>query len=147
MTPETRYSEDTLRIRRTWADVALDSDAVGRLFYQRLFEIAPETQHLFASDMAEQSGKLMQTLNWIVDHLDKTSDLHRAASALAVRHVHFGVAAAQYATVGQVLISSLDESLGDAFTAEDAAAWGRVYGALSGLMIEVAYPDEQSAST
>lgn len=141
MTEPDETAGDVLRIRRTWAKAAGAGDFVGGLFYRRLFEIAPEAQRLFRSDMGEQSRKLMQTLNWIVDHLDHPSDLNDAATALALRHVRYGVAAGNYGAVGQALIDTLDAALGADFTPEDAAAWGRVYGGLSGMMIDAAYSD------
>ena len=140
MAKTTDAADDVARIRRSWARAASAGDIVGTLFYNRLFEIAPETRTLFAADLDRQAGKLMQTLNWIVDHVDAPDALLPRAAALAERHVRYGVTPAQYPLVGQALVDTLAGALGAGFDAADAAAWGRVYGALSGAMIAHAYP-------
>ena len=132
--------EDVARIRKTWAKAAAAGDIVGRIFYARLFEIAPEARRMFKDDINPQATKLLQTLNWIVDHLDRPETLQPAAEALAMRHVRYGVEAAHYPAVGAALIATLGQGLEGDFDEEDAAAWGRVYGTLSGMMISAAYP-------
>jgi nitric oxide dioxygenase len=133
-------SDDIARIRRNWAKAAAAGDIVGVLFYHRLFEIAPETRSLFATDLDAQVGKLMQTLNWIVDNVAVPEALMPKASALAVRHVRYGVTPGQYPLVGQALVETLAGALGADFSEADAAAWHRVYGSLSEAMIAAAYP-------
>lgn len=140
MTQDASVADDLRRIRRSWAMAAASEDVVGRIFYRTLFEIAPHARSLFSGDMDEQSRKLMQTMNWIVDHLDAPELLQPRAESLAVRHLRYGVEADQYALVGQALIDTLQKGLGDDFDAEDAAAWGRVYGTLSKMMTDAAYP-------
>ena len=136
---------DLERIRRTWAKAAAGGDMVGGLFYRRLFEIAPAVRPLFSDDMSEQSAKLMQTLNWIVDHLEETDTLVPAAQSLAQRHLRYGVEAEHYGAVGEALIDTLRSGLGTDFGEEDAAAWGRTYGLLSGIMIDAAYSSPSPA--
>jgi nitric oxide dioxygenase len=58
--------------------------------------------------------------------------------ALGRRHVGYGVKEADYATVGAALLWTLDAGLGEAFTADVGAAWGRVYTLLSTVMMEAA---------
>ncbi len=48
-------------VQSSFAKVAPIADAAAGLFYNRLFEIAPQTKLLFHSDMAEQGRKLMTT--------------------------------------------------------------------------------------
>lgn len=137
--------DDIPRIRRTWAKAAAGGEVVGTIFYNRLFEIAPDVRPLFGDDLGEQAKKLMQTLNWIIDHVDAPGTLQPRAEALALRHVHYGVTPDQYPAVGQALIDTLSRGLGSDFSDEDAAAWGRVYGTLSGMMIAAAYPEPENA--
>lgn len=132
---------DIVRIRQNWAKAVAARDIVGQLFYQNLFEIAPETRPMFPESLDDQGRKLVQTLSWIVDHLDEADDLTAGAQALAVRHVGYGVTPDQYAAVGQSLIATLQAGLGDAFSKDDEAAWLRVYSGLTQLMIDAAYPD------
>ena len=140
MTPE-----DVDIVQSSFATVAPISDAAGRMFYGRLSNIAPDVRPLFRGDLDEQSRKLMQMLATVVGGLSDLEKIIPAAQKLAVRHVDYGVTAAQYEPVGEALIWTLSEGLGDQFDADAEAAWRRAYAALSGVMIEVAY--EPSATS
>ncbi len=131
---------DEVRIRRSWAKAAAAGDLVGQIFYSNLFEIAPESKSMFPDVIDDQARKLLQTLNWIVDHLDDAETLVPAAQNLAIRHVRYGVTAEQYPEVGEALIATLRQGLGPDFSDEDEAAWLRVYTQLSGIMTSAAYP-------
>lgn len=130
---------DIDHIRRTWAMAAAVPDQTAQVFYGNLFRMDASTRPLFAGDMKLQGRKLAQTLSFIVDHLDEPEPLLQAARELAIRHVDYGVVAAQYASVGGALIATLKQLLGPSFTAEDEAAWGRVYTVLSDHMVQSAY--------
>jgi hemoglobin-like flavoprotein len=93
--------------------------------------------------MAEQGRKLMATLAVVVHGLDNLNSLLPAASALAKRHVAYGVKAADYAPVGAALLWTLEQGLGDQWTSELAAAWSEAYTVLSKFMITEAYVPAQ----
>jgi len=126
-------------IQESFAKVAPISEQAAALFYGRLFEIAPAVKPLFRGDMAEQGRKLMATLAVVVNGLDNLDAILPAASALAKRHVTYGVKAVDYAPVGEALLWTLERGLGPLWTAELAAAWGAAYGVLSEFMINEAY--------
>ena len=123
------------------------AEQAAALFYGRLFEIAPEVKPLFRGDMAEQGRKLMATLATVVNSLDNLEAVLPAASALAKRHVEYGVKAADYAPVGAALLWTLEKGLGDLWTPELAAAWGEAYKVLSEFMIAEAYGPARRAAT
>ena len=75
----------------------------------------------------------------------RTSASNKAAKALAVKHVAYGVTAAHYKPVGEALIWTLEQGLGPDFTPEVKDAWLSAYGALSGVMIAEAYGKEVAA--
>jgi hemoglobin-like flavoprotein len=126
-------------IQQSFAKVAPISVQAAALFYGRLFEIAPEVKPLFRGDMAEQGRKLMATLAVVVNGLTDLKTILPAASALAKRHVAYGVMASHYAPVGAALLWTLERGLGPVWTPELAAAWTAAYTALSGFMIGEAY--------
>lgn len=134
--------QDIVRIRQTWASAVAAREIVGQLFYENLFRVAPQTRALFPASLDDQGRKLVQTLSWIVDHLDQEDELFPAADALAARHVGYGVMPDHYEAVGAALIATLHAGLGADFEAEDEAAWLRTYGVLSKRMIETAYATE-----
>ena len=126
-------------VQSSFAKVAPIAEAAAGLFYGRLFEIAPEVTPLFQGDMAEQGRKLMATLGVVVNGLKNLDAILPAAKALAVRHVDYGVKAADYTPVGEALVWTLEKGLGDDFTAEVKSAWLAAYGVLSSVMIAEAY--------
>lgn len=126
-------------IRTSWAKIPPVAPMAARLFYGRLFRIAPETRALFSDDIKAQGRKLTATLGFVVDHLDRPEILGPAARDLAIRHVGYRVTADQYAPVGEALVWALKELLGPVFGERERAAWLAAYAALSEMMIEAAY--------
>ncbi len=104
------------------------------LFYNRLFEIAPETRSMFPADLKEQKGKLMSMLGTAVTNLHKLEEILPAVKALGQRHKGYGVTAAHYAPVGAALLWTLEQGLGPDFTPDVKAAWTETYTALAGVM-------------
>jgi hemoglobin-like flavoprotein len=91
--------------------VAPTSQAAA-LFYGQLFEIAPAVKSLLGGDVTEQGCKLMATLGVVVNSLGNLEAVLPAASALAKRHVAYGVKAADYMPVGAALLWTLEQNLG-----------------------------------
>ena len=104
------------------------------LFYNRLFEIAPDTRALFPKDLTEQKGKLMSMLGTAVTNLHKLDTILPAVKDLGQRHKGYGVTAAHYAPVGAALLWTLEKGLGPDFTPEVKMAWTETYTALTGVM-------------
>jgi hemoglobin-like flavoprotein len=132
-------------VQQSFAKVAPISETAAVLFYDRLFEIAPQVKAMFPADLTEQRKKLMATLAVVVNGLGNLESILPAASALARRHVSYGARAEHYPVVGAALLWTLEKGLGDGWTPETAAAWTAAYGALSGCMISEAYGRPQAA--
>jgi hemoglobin-like flavoprotein len=127
-------------VQASWARVVPIADAAATLFYDRLFALDPSVKTLFKSDMREQKKKLMQTLGVAVDGLRNPGKLVPVLQNLGVRHAAYMVQDRHYGLVGQSLIWTLREGLGDDFTPELEAAWNRVYGFVAGVMRRAAMP-------
>jgi hemoglobin-like flavoprotein len=125
-------------IKLTFAQVMRDRDRVGRMFYDRLFSIAPEVKPLFKGDIAEQSRKLMDTLALAVGMLRDMPTLVITLEGLARRHVGYGVKDEHYDKVGEALLWTLEKGLGDAFTAQVRDAWTALYVAVAQIMRDAA---------
>jgi hemoglobin-like flavoprotein len=132
-------------IQDSFAKVAPISEQAAVLFYDRLFEIAPQVKAMFPDDMTEQRRKLMMMLAAVVNGLGNLESIMPAASALAKRHVGYGAKAEHYPVVGAALLWTLEQGLGDGWTPELAEAWSTAYGTLSGYMISEAYGQSQAA--
>lgn len=126
-------------IRQSWAAVEPIADTAAGLFYGRLFELDPTLERLFRrTDMARQRQVLMGTLAVVVKTLDRIEELLPAVEALGRRHAGYGVRESHYATVGEALLWTLEQGLGEGFTPQVREAWTAAYGTLASVMIGAA---------
>jgi hemoglobin-like flavoprotein len=122
MTPEQiKMVQDSFKKVMPIAGTAAD------LFYDRLFEIAPEVRSLFPTDLAEQKKKLIVMLATAVNNLDRVDKVIPAVKELGKRHASYGVAAKHYEPVGTALLWTLEQGLGTDFTPPVKAAWTETY--------------------
>ena len=125
-------------VQSTWELVKPISDQAAQMFYARLFELDPELQDLFKVDMTDQGRKLMQTISVAVTSLTKLEAIVPAVQELGKRHVDYGVKDKDYDTVGEALLWTLGQGLGENFTDEVRDAWTETYLTLASLMKEAA---------
>ncbi len=104
------------------------------MFYDRLFEIAPETRPLFKRDLRGQYDKFIQMLLWIVANLHQVQVILPAVEELGRRHAGYDIEPHYFERVGEALIWTLDAGLGDEFTPEIQDAWIAAYGVLASTM-------------
>ena len=138
-------SDQVSLIQHSFAKIRPIAQEAAALFYGRLFEIAPDVRPLFHGDMAEQGRKLMATLAVVVNGLTDLESILPAASALAKKHVAYGVRAEHYGPVGVALLWTLEHGLGTDWTSDLAVAWTDAYTLLSEYMIDEAYGRREAA--
>ena len=128
--------KQTELVRSTWAMVAaMDHVAVGQLFYNRLFEIAPQVKPMFRNPIDEQSKKLFAMISYVIAKLDKLDTILAEVAKLAQRHAGYGVQANHYTIVGEALLWTLEKGLAENWTEETKDAWIECYTILSNAMI------------
>jgi nitric oxide dioxygenase len=125
-------------VQDSFAKVVPIKDTAAEIFYNRLFEVAPEVRPMFKGDMKDQGAKLMMTLGVVVNGLRDLDKIVPVAEDLAIKHIDYGVTAEHYDTVGASLLFTLKTGLGDDFTADVEDAWTTAYTTLSGVMISAA---------
>jgi len=131
--------EEKQLVQSTWAQVIPIADQAADMFYNRLFQIDPSTRPLFAkSDLAEQRKKLVQVLGTAVNGLDHLETLLPVVEELGRRHAGYGVLERHYGSVGEALLSTLEDGLGEAWSPAAAAAWTKTYDVLSSVMMSAA---------
>ena len=138
-------SDQVALIQHSFAKVTPVTGEAAALFYGRLFEIAPQVKPLFHDDMTDQGRKLMATLAVIVNGLTDLESVLRAASALAKKHVAYGVKAEHYGPFGVALLWTLERGLGAEWTSDLADAGTAAYTLLSEYMIDEAYGCREAA--
>lgn len=125
-------------VKETFSLVAkIPSETVGELFYNRLFEIAPEVRPMFGrTDFPEQSRKLIGMLAYIINRLDNLESIVDEVTKLAQRHVKYGVSPTDYQPVGEALLWTLEKGLSSNWNEDVKEAWTLCYLTLSNAMIE-----------
>lgn len=125
-------------VRGSWQRVESIAPAAAALFYENLFAADPQLRPLFKGDMVVQGQRLMRMIGAAVAGLANPGALVPVLQSLAQRHVGYGVQEAHYATVGEALLKTLAEGLGEEFTPPVREAWVQVYGLVSQVMIDAA---------
>src|SRR6516165_4193721 len=102
---------------------------VAELFYRRFFELAPDAQRLFPSDMERQHLKLMDMIAAIVGALDEHELFQSIIRHTGRQHADLGVKRPHFDAFGDALIWCLEHQFGAAFPPELREAWMTLYDA------------------
>ena len=117
--------------------VATRGDELVDVFYRRLFAAAPDVQPLFAdTDLKRQKGMLLATLVLLRRSLRDLGSVTPKLREMGARHVRYGALPEHYPVVGQVLVASMAEVAGDAWTPEFEAAWTEAFAVVAGAMLD-----------
>jgi nitric oxide dioxygenase len=133
-------------VKSSWEAATGKTVFMGELFYNRLFELAPETKPLFNVTVNQQSNKLVVMLSYIINKLDKLPDIIDEVAKLARQHLQYGVKPAHYALGGEIFLWSLEKVFGESWNEELEGAWSTCYFTLTNAMINAAGYTEQNAA-
>lgn len=123
-------------IRDSAQIVARSNVAATDAFYASLFKTAPGVRPLFAEDMFAQSEKLWQSIVMVVESADNLGEILDALKELGARHVGYGAEPAHYDVVADVLLQTLGQVVGVAWTDDHHAAWKAALDAVCATMLE-----------
>ncbi len=126
-------------VQQTFEKAATLGDQVADIFYSELFAIEPKLRSMFKGDMKEQKKKLLATLAFVVRTLHVPEQILGPAQKLAVKHLDYGVESEHYTLVGNALLRTLKNGLGEQYTPDVHDAWVAAFRTLSGIMKEAAY--------
>lgn len=121
-------------VERSMSLVSDDRVRFSKRFYARLFKLAPETRSMFPDDMTEQREKLVDELVFLAHaapDLDRFSD---EAVRLGMHHRGLGVTTEHYEVLEKVLLGTLGEVAGVAWSDELRDAWSALYRAVATIM-------------
>lgn len=132
--------QERMLVQDSFDKLMVNSDKTADLFYSHLFEIAPDLKPLFANaNMGEQGSKLLTMIAAVVRSLN---DFHRVLPAIqemGERHVAYGVKKEHYPLLGESLLWTLEQSLGDGFTPATKEAWTNVYNSIADIATQGVY--------
>ena len=102
--------------------------------YFKNFEIVLRPMFKSAS-MTEQSIKLGCMLSYVISKFESKDDMMGEVKALAERHTKYGVKDEHYKAVGEALIWTLEQGLGEYWDEALNMAWKNFYETLSSAMM------------
>jgi nitric oxide dioxygenase len=126
--------------------IAARGDELVNVFYGRLFAVAPGVQPLFAgTDLKRQKAMLLAALVLLRRSLRDLDSVTPKLRDMGARHVRYGAQPEHYPVVGEVLITSMAEIAGDAWTLEYERAWTEAFAVVAGAMLDGANSVESVA--
>ena len=109
-------------------------------FYNRMFANNPEIKAMFNMDKqssGEQPKALAMAVLAAAQNIDNLEAILPAVKNIAKSHVSTNVKAEHYPIIGENLLASIKEVLGDAATDEILNAWAEAYGEISKVFIQI----------
>lgn len=109
-------------------------------FYKRMFQHNPELRNTF--NMGNQQNGTQQTALALAvlayaENIENPGVLLPVLQRIGDKHTSLQITAEQYDIVGNHLLASIGEVLGDAATADLITAWAKAYAQLADLMINL----------
>jgi chemotaxis signal transduction protein/hemoglobin-like flavoprotein len=138
LSEETKGGLQVELLESSFALLAPRGEELVARFYDKLFTVAPAARALFPEDLGGQRKALLGALGTIVNSLRSPEKLAPYLQGLGGRHAGYGAAEAHYDVVGQVLLGTMAELAGDAWTPALEAAWTEAYMAVAGIMLGAA---------
>jgi len=147
VSPEPEVDEATgLKVQlleESFAKVAPQASEFTSSFYGNLFTDYPAAKPLFThTNMAKQEKMLLESLVFVVENLRQPEALTGALKGLGTRHVKYGALPEHYPLVGNSLLKTFEQYLGNDWTPETKEAWIEAYGLITHVMLEGADYDK-----
>lgn len=112
---------------------------ITRHFYARVFNLYPSLKTIFNLDhqnSGQQPMALALSIYRFAQYATDLSQLDAMFDRIAHKHASVGIAPEHYPIVGENLLASLSEVLGEVASPEILNAWGEAYGLYADIMIQ-----------
>ena len=123
-------------MRSSFEQLIVDINTTITVFYKNLFEIDPSLRAMFGDDVTAQGSKLMKMIVSILTSYDRLDEARAEMEDLGRLHVDYAVTEAQYEPIGEALLRTFEQELGDKFTDEVRDIWERVYKTIADMSID-----------
>jgi len=128
--------EEIALVTQSWSQIITDQEAVGKLFYKRLFELDPSLSNLFQPDITEQARKFVSMITYLIYKLDDLDGVLMQAVDLGKRHQSYRVSLKDFDTVHQAFFETLEKSGSGVWNDQVHRAWDKVYALFEQAMKE-----------
>jgi nitric oxide dioxygenase len=131
--------QETIAIVKSTAPILQEhGETLTKHFYKRMFSHNPEVAPFF--NHSNQAGGTQQralagAIAAYAANIDNLDVLGGAVELIAHKHASLQIKPEHYPIVGENLLASIKEVLGDGATDEVIDAWGKAYGFLADIMI------------
>jgi len=106
------------------------------IFYERFFDLCPETRLMFAHVSIVSQGKLLAgVISSSLTHLSDTDRLKTRLLGMVKAHNGKGVKASYYGCMGDALVWALETVIGEDFSSQCKLSWYRVYSYLLSIIL------------
>lgn len=126
-------------IKQTIPAIQAHGEALTRNFYERMFRENPEVLAFFNPAHQRTGGQqraLAGAICAYAQHVDNPAVLADEVELIAQKHASLSIRPEHYPIVGENLLASIREVLGEAATDDVIDAWSEAYGALASIFIE-----------
>lgn len=132
-------------IEESFAKITPMAEEFAATFYVNLFANYPAAKPLFTNTaMKAQEEKLLHSLMLVMENLHETDTLNECLRGLGASHVQYGALPEHYPLVGNSLLKTFEQYLGDNWTPEIKQAWVDAYNMIAEIMLEGAdYSQEE----
>ena len=131
--------ETIATVKQTVPILKTQGETLTRYFYERMFAGNPEVGEMF-NPAHQHAGTQQKALAGAIcayaEHIDRPDVLRDALELIAQKHASLGVKPEHYPIVGEHLLGSIRELLGEAATDEVIRAWGEAYQFLADVLIQ-----------
>jgi len=108
---------------------------LSKMFFYRLAEVEPWLGAQFLNEINVHSDKLATIIQIAVISVRNLDALNPMLKLLGSEYRSYGARSQYYEIFGDVLLWTLEQNLGDAYTDEVNGAWATLYGILSEMMM------------
>jgi|GEM_PF-3343894 len=121
-------------VRSSWKTAGEEPLTLGILFYDRLFNLSPETRAVFRTPVSQQTTRLMQTVGTLVNRLELLDQSLPDITRIADDFARQGLKAMDYPSIAAALLWAMEQKLDQAWNKDLAKAWVSFFGCLSILV-------------
>lgn len=106
------------------------------MFYQRLFETAPQVRGLFPDAMERQKKHMTAALLLVAKNIADLEYLRGPLEQMGKTHIGYGAQEAHFPVVRDNMIAAIAEVTGDTWTDELNQDWTMALDTIAGYMID-----------
>jgi len=121
-------------VQASWQKVDEKNHEVAQMFYQRLFELAPELRQFYQTDLQEYGARLMRNLGMAVKSLRQMDSVLPMLQDFAAQRVERGIKDGYETVVRNAMLWALEQRLAESFTQDVRTAWNETYSLLTGII-------------